>query len=89
MSAVRRPSARFSIAQKALADIAERLMDAPVTPDVIELHREAARMNREVLRWTTEPPPDAHKAQVVEEILALTLKVMRAVRSSNSAPVKS
>ena len=86
MSAVRRPSARFSIVHKALDDIAERLMDMPVTPEVIELHREAGRMNREVLRWTTEPPPDAHKAHVVEQVLALTLKVMRAARRPSTAP---
>ncbi len=88
MSVTRKPSARFSIVHKALADIEERLMDAPLNPEAVELHRAVARMNRDVLLWVTQPPSDAEKARVIEEVLDLTLRAMRAGRKS-SAPLSS
>jgi hypothetical protein len=76
------PSARFSIVQKAIAETRERLDELPRTPEVMDLYDWAKTFERESARWVAHPPDDERKREVLEQVLALTLRVMQIAREA-------
>jgi hypothetical protein len=79
-------STRLSILEHALADVAERLEELPPSQDADALRALARQYETERALWEEHPPDEETRAAVLESVLELSVRVIKAPGATPRPP---